>query len=157
MALPTDDETRKTIRIWQGCFKYFPDALAAVAQLSKLANEQHNPGQPMHWAKEKSTEELDSMFNHLADIASQGDDSRDVEGALHAVKVAWRALANVQRLADQGVNVFAEPVPVPEHRAKTERPCRNCGNRYWSEVELVACPNCVTDYVLGLQDRINNT
>ena len=107
MSLPTDDAARKMIRIWQGFIQYFPDAVAAVAQLSKIANEQHNPGEPMHWAKEKSTEELDSMMNHLVDIACMGEDGRDTEGVLHATKVAWRAMANLQRLADKGVDIFA--------------------------------------------------
>ncbi len=106
MALPTGDGERKKVRAFQGFLKYFPDATAAVAILSKLANEQHSPGEPMHWAKEKSKDELDSLMNHLLDIASKGPESRDADGVLDAVKVAWRAMANVQRLADSGVDVY---------------------------------------------------
>jgi hypothetical protein len=29
---------------------YFPDALAAVAQISYQGNQKHNPGEPLHWA-----------------------------------------------------------------------------------------------------------
>lgn len=104
--LPTANEKRKMIRAFQGFVQYFPDAIAAVAVLSKIANEQHNPGTRMHWAKEKSKDELDSLMNHLLDIASKGPDSRDADGILDAVKVAWRGMANLQRLADSGVDVY---------------------------------------------------
>lgn len=101
MALPSDDRRRKMIRAFQGFVMYFPDAVALVAYLSKVANDQHNPGERMHWAKEKSTEELDSLMNHLMDIASKGELSQDADGILDAIKVAWRANANLQRLADK--------------------------------------------------------
>ena len=101
MALPSDDTLRKKVRAFQGFVKYFPDSIALVAYLSKVANDQHNPGEPMHWAKEKSTEELDSMMNHVIDIADKGELSQDADGVLDAIKVAWRANANLQRLADK--------------------------------------------------------
>lgn len=113
MALPTEDAKRKMVRCYQGCVSYFPDALAAVAFLSKVANEQHNPGEPMHWAKEKSTEELDSLMNHLLDVAAKGPESRDADGLLDAIKIAWRALANLQRLADSGVDLLTLEPAVP--------------------------------------------
>lgn len=118
MALPTDDARRKMVRAFQGCVQYFPDAIAAVAFLSKVANEQHNPGQPMHWAKEKSTEELDSLMNHLLDIASKGPESRDADGMLDAIKVAWRGLANLQRLADSGVDLLTVVKEEPKTNAE---------------------------------------
>lgn len=101
MSLPTDDRMRKMVRAFQGFVCYFPDATALVAYLSKVANEQHNPGEPMHWAKEKSQEELDSLMNHLMDLASKGELSQDSDGVLDAIKVAWRGMANLQRLADK--------------------------------------------------------
>ncbi len=114
MALPSDDALRKQIRAFQGFVSYFPDATALVAYLSKVANEQHNPGEPMHWAKEKSTEELDSLMNHLIDIAANGPLSQDSDGILDAVKVAWRGMANLQRLADDyGLEQLIEFMQVP--------------------------------------------
>lgn len=98
--LPADDKLRKQVRAYQGFVKYFPDAIALVAILSKVANEQHNPGTPMHWAKEKSKDELDSLMNHLMDVAAKGELSQDGDGILDAVKIAWRGMANLQRLAD---------------------------------------------------------
>lgn len=101
MALPSDDARRKQIRAFMGFVKYFPDAIALVAYLSKVANDQHNPGEPMHWAKDKSKEELDSLMNHLMDVASKGELSQDSDGILDAIKIAWRGMANLQRLVDK--------------------------------------------------------
>lgn len=104
--LPTDAEKRKALPIYSGVVRYFPHALAAVAELSKIGNDQHNPGQPLHWAKEKSTDELDALMRHVADLAINPD-HRDPDGVLAAVKIAWRALANLERMHDAGVDIFA--------------------------------------------------
>ncbi len=99
--LPSDDKLRKQVRAYQGFVQYFPDAIALVAVLSKVANDQHNPGERMHWNKDKSQDELDSLMNHLMDIASKGELSQDADGIYDAIKVAWRGMANLQRLADE--------------------------------------------------------
>ena len=116
--LPIDNEERKAIPIFSGFVTYFPDAMAAVAQLSAICSEQHSPGEPLHWAKEKSGDELNSQMRHLTDIGATGKDGRDTEGVLHATKNAWRGMANLQRLADAGVNIFAEP---PEEKTDGQR------------------------------------
>ena len=51
MGLPTDDKARKALPIFTGFLMYFPDACAAVAEVSRLGNEQHNPGEALHWAR----------------------------------------------------------------------------------------------------------
>ena len=48
MGLPTDDKARKALPIWDGVVMYFPDSVAAVAEVSRLGNEQHNPGEKLH-------------------------------------------------------------------------------------------------------------
>ena len=112
--LPSDAQARKEIPIYSGFVRYFPNAMAAVAQLSFLANEQHNPGEEMHWAKEKSTDELDAEMRHLVDHAealNEGNDEtllRDSEGVLHATKNAWRAMANLERMYESGIDIFAK-------------------------------------------------
>jgi hypothetical protein len=63
-------------------------ALLEISRLSLAANEQHNPGQPIHWAREKSTDHADCLMRHLLDRGT-----RDTDGQLHTAKVAWRALA----------------------------------------------------------------
>lgn len=86
---------RKDAPIYMGVLRYFPDALLEVAKLSKVGNDQHNPGQPLHWAKEKSTDEGDALMRHLLDAGT-----RDTDGMRHSAKVAWRALALLQREID---------------------------------------------------------
>jgi hypothetical protein len=86
--LPTDYKTRKESPIASGVLDYFPDALAAVAHVSKVGNDQHNPGQEMHWARGKSSDHADCIIRHLADR-----DHIDTDDIPHVDKVAWRALA----------------------------------------------------------------
>mgnify|MGYP000565292320 CR=1 FL=1 len=86
---------RKQYPIYSGFVKYFPDAMKEVSNLSFVANEQHNPGTEMHWDKSKSTDELDALMRHLADH-SNGIEFDD-DGIRHLTKVAWRAMAMLQR------------------------------------------------------------
>lgn len=87
----TDAKDRKATPIFRGLLMYFPDACAEVARLSYVANEQHNPGEPMHWAREKSTDQEDCLVRHLM---QRGE--IDTDGLRHSAKVAWRALAMLQ-------------------------------------------------------------
>lgn len=87
---------RKDRPIARGVLDYFPDAIAEVAHVSKIGNDQHNPGQPMHWAKEKSTDHADCIIRHLIDRGKI-----DSDGVRHAAKVAWRALALLQTEIDK--------------------------------------------------------
>lgn len=89
--LPTDAKERKRIPLFSGVLKYFPDALVEVAKVSYAGNEQHNPGQPLHWAREKSTDQEDTLLRHLMESGTV-----DVDGQRHSAKLAWRALAVLQ-------------------------------------------------------------
>ena len=93
--LPDDAKARKAVPLATGCLDYFPDALVEVAKCSKAGNDQHNPGEPLHWAKEKSTDHADCIMRHLMQRGT-----RDKEGVLHSAKVAWRALALLQTEMD---------------------------------------------------------
>ena len=86
--------TRKLIPIYSGVLQYFPDAIQEVAKTSWEGNNQHNPGQPLHWDRAKSTDQLDALVRHLTDHAS--GDVFDTDGQRHLAKVAWRALAQLQ-------------------------------------------------------------
>ena len=90
--LTTDRDRRKEVPLASGCFDYFPDALAAVAELSYRGNQKHNPGEPLHWARGKSTDEADCLLRHLLERGTT-----DTDGIRHSVKVAWRALALLQK------------------------------------------------------------
>lgn len=90
--LPTDALARKCVPIFSGVLMYFPDAIAAVAECSKIGNDQHNPGQPLHWDRNKSTDEHDALVRHLMEAGTV-----DADGVRHSAKVAWRALAALQK------------------------------------------------------------
>ena len=94
-ALPTDAEKRKSIPIYSGFVKYFPLAMAEVARLSQIGNDQHNPDQPLHWDRSKSGDELDAAMRHLVDAAS--GNSMDEDGVLHLTKAAWRLMGALQK------------------------------------------------------------
>jgi hypothetical protein len=89
--LPTDAKERKAAPMARGLLDYFPLALLEIARLSLVSNEQHNPGQPLHWAREKSTDHADCILRHLIDRGTL-----DTDGQRHSTKVAWRALAQLQ-------------------------------------------------------------
>ena len=91
-TLPADAADRKRTPIATGFIDYFPDAIAAVARLSFVCNEQHNPGTPVHWDKSKSTDEADALMRHFMERGTT-----DSDGQRHSAKVAWRALALLQR------------------------------------------------------------
>ena len=91
-TLPTEPVERKKYPVATGLLDYFPDALLAVANLSFVANEQHNPGQPLHWARGKSTDEADTMLRHFLQRGTV-----DTDGIRHTAKIAWRALALLQK------------------------------------------------------------
>lgn len=91
-TLPHDAKERKKYPMVSGLLDYFPDALAAVAHVSYVANEQHNPGQPLHWDRSKSKDEADALLRHLAERGG-----RDTDGLRQSAKLAWRALALLQK------------------------------------------------------------
>jgi hypothetical protein len=95
-SLPAEAAARKDIPLARGCLYYFPAALAAVAHLSKVGNDQHNPGEEMHHARGKSTDHGDCILRHQVDF-----DVKDTDGVYHATKVAWRSLAQLQELLEQ--------------------------------------------------------
>jgi len=110
-SLPSDAKERKLIPVFSGFIAYFPLAVAAVAELSRIGNEQHNPGQPLHWDRSKSRDELDAQMRHLLDVAISGDTAQDDDGVLHLTKNAWRAMAKLQKaLEDSGATDSARPV-----------------------------------------------
>jgi len=92
VALPNDKKLRKEAPMARGCLDYFPHALLYVARVSFVGNQQHNPGEPIHWAKEKSTDHADCIVRHAVE---RGGFDRD-DNLRHSGKLAWRALANLQ-------------------------------------------------------------
>ena len=92
---PTDKAaSRKATPVFSGVLKYFPNALKEVAKCSKAGNDQHHPDKPLHWDMEKSKDEYDALTRHLIDHTINPIDD---DGVLHLTKVAWRALAGLER------------------------------------------------------------
>lgn len=91
-TLPVQPQARKGIPIATGFIDYFPDAIAAVAELSRIGNDQHNPGKPLHWDRSKSGDESDALMRHFVQRGTI-----DTDNVRHSAKVAWRALAMLQK------------------------------------------------------------
>ena len=85
-------QDRKETPVFSGVINYFPDAIKAVSRCSFVGNQQHNPDKPLHWDRAKSGDELDALMRHLIDSGTI-----DTDGIRHSTKVAWRALANLQK------------------------------------------------------------
>ena len=116
MTLPTDSAERKRHPLFSGVLKYAPAALAGVAKISIDGNDKHNPGQPLHHARGKSTDHPDCVLRHAADVADieahikrnfDNDPevwykSEDAQALLTEVsQLAWRALMWSQELHER--------------------------------------------------------
>lgn len=93
-------EDRKKHPMATGLLDYFPDALAMVAHISWKGNEKHNPGQPLHWARSKSTDQPDCMVRHLVERYEL-----DEVQAEHSASLVWRALADLQLHMEKKYNL----------------------------------------------------
>lgn len=91
--LPTDSKARKAFPIATGFLDYFPDAVAAVANVSFQAAAQHGQIETgMHWDRSKSGNECDTLMRHFVQRGTL-----DTDGLRHTAKVVWRALAMLQK------------------------------------------------------------
>lgn len=105
--LPKDDKRRKSLPVFDGVIAYFPDAILEIAKVSLIGNAQHNPSEPLYWARGKSMDQRNTILRHMMDaycfeqevneappevLAALGFD----EGPLHLANAAWRALAALQ-------------------------------------------------------------
>ena len=89
---------RKTVPITTGFLDYFPDAVAEASQVSWLGNEKHNPGEPLHHARGKSSDHADCCARHL--MQRGGFDVIVINGVerkvRHSAALLWRAAALCQ-------------------------------------------------------------
>ena len=120
--LPENDNERGNFPMADGLLDYFPNALAYVAYVSKLGNDKHNPGQPMHWSRWNSTDHANKIMRHLVDRGL-----KDSNGVRHSGYVAWRALAQLQEELERDENICisraskASPNEVDLHSGAHER------------------------------------
>ena len=87
-----ESAARKAAPVWAGVLNYFPDALMAVARVSKAGNDKHNPGQSLHWSRDKSSDHLDCAARHMLTPFAIDPDSKEI----HLANAAWRILAELQ-------------------------------------------------------------
>jgi hypothetical protein len=100
-VLPSDPIERKKYPIATGVLDYFPAALAQVAYVSYVGNQQHNPGEPLHWTRDKSVDQADTALRHFIERDFKNNDgtvtlTKDVDGTYHLAKACWRLLAALQ-------------------------------------------------------------
>lgn len=107
--LPSDAKERKGIPIGTGVIDYFPAALAEIAKVSFAGNEQHNPGEPLHWARGKSIDQADTIIRHYLERGG-----RDTDDQRHSAKLAWRALALLQLELEAEGAPLARGAKLPE-------------------------------------------
>jgi hypothetical protein len=91
---------REMFPMVEGLLDYFPAALAEVSKISKIGSLKHNPGQPMHWARDKSTDHANKILRHLVDRGGFYEEHDANTGTTyrvrHSANMAWRALALLQ-------------------------------------------------------------
>jgi hypothetical protein len=124
-----DDKTRKgEWPVWDYMFKYFPLAWLEEVRVAVLGNKQHNPGQPLHWAREKSTDQLNTAFRHQFDYAEAKARGvvvpRDRDGKAQLAQAIWRLKAQLQLdLEEEARQRAGAPVPSPLPDDSIERTC----------------------------------
>ena len=108
-----DAKQRKDRPVFTGVIKYFPKAIMEIARVSLAGNKQHHPDKPLHWDREKSTDDFDALARHLIDAGTI-----DSDGIRHTAKVAWRALACLEKeieSADTSIEQYNRNREVKDH------------------------------------------
>jgi len=104
VTLPEDQDERNSMLLFDGFMAYFPNAMAAVAQLSYAATKQHHPDKEMHWNRSVSTDHKNKIARHLIDAGKLDD-----KGIRHSVGLAWRAMANLQEELERDLGLPPSP------------------------------------------------
>jgi hypothetical protein len=117
MPLPKDDKLRKALPLFTFLTEYFPDAILELVKVSVAGNMQHNPGEPMRWARGKSMDQLNTAQRHMWDYATSGPYNDEPplppeilaaiggEPPMHLANAAWRLLAQIQLDCEQRAKV----------------------------------------------------
>jgi hypothetical protein len=99
--LPTDSAARKMFPVHDGVIQYAPAALVAMALVSKLGNDKHNPGQPLQHSRGKSADHPDCILRHTIDLADPKLDELE-----ERAQRFWRAAIEFQ--------IYAESLGAPK-------------------------------------------
>jgi hypothetical protein len=101
-----DDKVRKgDWPVYSYMFDYFPLAYLEEVRVAVVGNKQHNPGEPLRWAREKSTDQLNTCMRHLFDYAKAKKEGqvcpRDATGKSVLAQAIWRLKAQLQLDAEE--------------------------------------------------------
>lgn len=100
-----EGERRKNFPLATGLFDFFPDALLAVAEISRINNDrQIGEGQPLKWGR--ATNNADALLRHFMDRGEF-----DSDGVRHSAALAWRALALLQQELDDARMIATVSTP----------------------------------------------
>lgn len=138
---PSGAEDRNKLPI-AALFDYFPLAMIEIAKVIQLGNDQHNPGQPVHWAREKSVDHGNKMLRHYMERGTV-----DTDGARHSGKMAWRALALLETELElaQGYDAVAEAQAEADKLAEAEAAQRRCPHLFLrsnDRLQRFECADC---------------
>lgn len=134
MPLPKDNALRKALPLFTFLTEYFPDAILELVKVSVAGNMQHNPGEPMHWARGKSMDQLNTAQRHMWDYATTGPYNDEPplppeilaaiggEPPMHLANAAWRLLAQIQLDCEQRARVQTVVELFPDAYALTPDP-----------------------------------
>jgi len=107
IGLPKDYHARKALPLYSFYTEYFPLAQIELVKVAVAGNVQHNPGEPLHWARGKSMDQLNTAFRHLVDhgMGETFDEDPTIDAltgfkVMHLAKAAWRILAEIQLLCE---------------------------------------------------------
>lgn len=122
-GLPKGYDERKALPIYDFLVGYFPLAIIELVKVAVVGNEQHNPGERLHWARGKSMDQLNTAMRHIFDHG-MGNVYDDDGRTMHLAKAAWRLLAEVQlRCEARAREAEAPSKPAPaSHEVQAVRP-----------------------------------
>jgi hypothetical protein len=123
----TDYAERKQIKIFDGAVMYFPKALAAVSIVSVVGNEQHNPGEALHWSRGKSFDQFNTALRHMVEHKSGQLYAEDIPERVQKIignlkvrtlaNAAWRVLAALElSIEETGGLTGTDPEFLPESK-----------------------------------------
>ncbi len=128
-GLPTDDKNRKALPLWTFLMEYFPDVFVEVCRMAVVCNDQHNPGQRLHWARDKSKDQMNTAFRHMFDYGRGVH--IDTDGTYHLAKAIWRLSAQLQ------LDIEASRTPLEKSLVELKAP-------EVTKVERVRIPGCMS-------------
>ncbi len=96
MRYDNSSARRKEQPVAEGVLDYMPAAIRLAAELSRLGNEKHNPGQPLHHARTKSTDHRNCAARHIMDA-----DVLDEFGLIEAISAFWRIGIYIQEKCER--------------------------------------------------------